>query len=1599
MSADGEGENVNRRGITRRGFLKTSALGVGLAATDLGLIPRAAAAAPGNVIVTENAQPGTTDDWDIWAPDNSIEGFATEYSINAGERQAFKIRTDATNYEIKIYRLGWYGGIGARNVATIQPSATLPQTQPEPFEDTDTGLIDCGNWAESASWDIPANAVSGIYVANFEALDGSGARNRTYFVVRNDGRSSDILVQTSDTTYQAYNYWGGSSLYFGYALGGRGVAVSYNRPYNPGEIENDFFYGEYPLVRWLERNGYDVSYCGCVDTATRPAEVQDHKVFVSSGHDEYWSGSMRTNVEAARDAGVHLIFMTGNEIFWRIRFENSPTTSGADKTIVCYKETLQNAKVDPSPEWTGTWRDGRFTPPALGGANPENALTGTLFKAINPIGAIDFAIKVPSTYASRRFWRNTSVAGLAPGTTATLSDETLGYEWNTDADNGARPAGLIRLSETTEVAAQVLQDNGGTYIQAPLTHYMTMYKAPSGALVWSTGTVQWAWGLDEYHSTNPNTTVPTDVRIQQATVNTLADMDVQPATMQAELTAATKSTDTTAPSSLIQSPPDGSSGPVGTPVTISGTASDVGGVVAAVEVSTDGGATWHPADGTTSWSYSFVPSSVGPTTILSRAVDDSCNLETPGTGISFNAENRPLPASIWPPGSNPTSPSVSDTSPVELGVRFRSSMSGFVTAIRFYKGAGNTGTHVGRLWSNDGQLLGSVTFTNETASGWQTARFDSAIAIAADQSYVASYTAPNGGYAADAGGLADGYQLAPLEALAPGAEGPNGVYGAAGSFPNSSFGSSNYWVDIEFDTDNGAAPAVAQRSPADGVSAVSTTSQITAVFTEAIQPGTAQMDVSDPSGSVSGSTSYDAATNTLTFTPDSPLDPLTAHTVAISDAQDFHGETMTPVSWGFTTAADPGDLPSSIWTSDDTPDSSHNDSTPLEIGVRFVTTVDGIVVALRYYQVVGSSGASTGRLWDLAGNVLGTATFGFEPGSGWREAPLDNPVQLAKDTTYVASYNVPDGRYGATSGEFLGVSVTRGPLVAPSSDQVGGNGVYRYGSGFPTLSFNGTNYWADIVMEAVPDVVPAFVTNVEPGPDLQAVSTAEPITVTFDGAIDPATVTFDLQANGSPVSGTLSFPDPAVAQFTPDSPLAGGTPHQASVFAADVAGNAMTSPYQWSFTTATPAGATPASLWTTADTPETVTANDSSAIELGVKFKSSVSGAISAIRFYRGPGNDGPHVGHLWDSQGTLLGSVNFSELTAVGWQQANFDNPIPVTAGATYVASYHAPNGRYSVTSGGLSAAISRDPLEAPASATSFGNGVFRYGASGYPNQSFGSSNYWIDVIFIDNGGPSVEATSPGAGASNVAVDTALVVTFSEPVSASAVTAELRDGAGALVPITVSQAGATQVSIQPDSPLATSVTYTATIVDAQDAAGNGMSAPHTWSFTTIGSGPTAWTLFDSATPATPAANDPSAIELGTRFQVTENVDAEAIRFYRGPGNVGPHIGRLWLADGTLLAEVNFADGGPDGWQVADLATPVALAPGQTYVVSYFTPSGNYAVNGGYFNNGDVVNGPLTGLGTSGSTPNGLFNYGGGFPTGTYNGGNYWVDVRVATTG
>ena len=462
-----------------------------------------------NPIVCENMLAGApASEWDVsLAGDSTIQGFTTAISVNRGETIRFKIKTPASGYLLHIYRMGYYDGMGARKVATVVPSAALPQTQPACLTTPATGLIDCGNWAESASWVVPSTATSGIYFARAVRSDTGGA-SHIIFVVRNDSGASDLLFQTSDTTWQAYNSYGGNSLYRGRRQDGPTRSATTVRSSAAtcidGPRESNPFNAEYPTVRWLEANGYNVSYTSGVDTDRFGAELLEHRVFLSVGHDEYWSGQQRSNVEAARNAGVHLAFLSGNEVFWKTRWENDGSGTPY-RTLVCYKETIAESKIDPTAAWTGTWRDPRFSPPADGG-RPENALTGTLF-IMN--GTRNDAITVPEVNGKLRFWRHTSVQTLAAGQSATMPNGTLGYEWNQEPDNGWRPAGLMRLSSTTVTSAdQDLLNYGSTYGAGTATHNLTLYRHSSGALVFGAGTVQWGWGLDATTIARPSGRYP-----------------------------------------------------------------------------------------------------------------------------------------------------------------------------------------------------------------------------------------------------------------------------------------------------------------------------------------------------------------------------------------------------------------------------------------------------------------------------------------------------------------------------------------------------------------------------------------------------------------------------------------------------------------------------------------------------------------------------------------------------------------------------------------------------------------------------------------------------------------------------------------------------------------------------------------------------------------------------------------------------------------------------------------------------------------------------------------------------------------------------------
>ncbi|TKA12746.1 DUF4082 domain-containing protein [Actinacidiphila oryziradicis] len=1083
-----------------------------------------------NPIVCENSKTGTPmSDWFSPNAYGNVQGFSAEQSLQPGETIHFKVQSPVS-YHVEIYRLGYYGGDGGRQMSTAaQASATYAAnftkngTAGSPIDTTVTdgvadgkplncnsdsasGLVDCGNWPVTATWTVPSDAVSGVYIANFDQTDGNGVMPYP-FVVKSESSHSDIVVQTDDETWQAYNMWGGQNLYQGTgpALDGRAYQVSYNRPLDVGG-DNGVFGSEFEMISWLEQNGYDVSYLSGVDVSTKGSLLLNHKMYMSSGHDEYWTQDQYDNVLAARKAGVNESFFSGNEAFWKTRFAPSiDGTSTANRTLAGYKMTKMEFSTpdgiaDPSGKWTGTFMDPARTNYGDTYA-PENILTGSMFQ-VN--GYRSDAITVPGSYAKLRLWRNTTVASLSASQTATFPTGTLGYEWDSDLANSTRPAGEIDLSSTTVdiTDGKFRQDWGNVYGNGTATHNLVEFRdQDSHALVFGAGTVQWSWGLTNVPTSNPADTVVTaDKRMQQATVNIIADMGIQPQTLQSTLVQATASTDTTGPAVTVTSPASGITAPALKPISITGTATDSGGQVARVEVSTDGGTTWNAATGTTSWSYNWTPATPGPASVKVRAVDDSINIGAVTT-VPMAVGPQACPCTVWPASAVPGTVNSGDGSAVELGVKIRTSVTGSITGVRFYKSPNNTGTHTGSLWSASGQRLATGTFSNETASGWQQMNFSSPVPVKANTTYVASYFAPGGGYSYDGGyftGQAAG--LAPLTALQSGTDGGNGVYhyGASGGFPSSQSAGSNYWVDAVLDTSSASTtpPAVTTTTPQSAATGVSITSPVSAVFNEGIDSTTLQFTVKDAAGTtVPGNTTAGSA-NSVTFTPSTELALNTTYTASVQVA-DLWGNAMADShTWTFTTSATPPAVtcPCSLWNSSTVPATTDatGDSNSLELGTRFKSAVGGWVTGVSFYKGTGNTGTHTGSLWSADGTLLATGTFTSETASGWQQLTFASPVAIAAGTPYVVSYHAPNGNYAVDGGYFSGAHQSY-PLTAPADTSGSPNGLYHYGtdSAFPGGSYGSANYW----------VGPVF-TATDPASALSA-STSE-VTVSATAAVQTA---------------------------------------------------------------------------------------------------------------------------------------------------------------------------------------------------------------------------------------------------------------------------------------------------------------------------------------------------------------------------------------------------------------------------------------------------------------------------------------------------------------
>lgn len=488
-------------------------------------------------VVTENALAGT---WTFaqmqpttGQGDLTVAGFARKISYNIGETVSFCVTGGST--QIQIFRVGWYGGVGFRRVATI---TNTPVTQPNGSTVAGSyGGTSMTAWSTTATWPIPVAAVSGVYMAMIRNAANTDAFYAT-FVVRDDDAVADIIYKTSDTTWgAAYNNWGtiaapnGKNLYgSGTGVGNiidRCTMVSYHRPViTRGSVRQTYWWAcELPLIRFLERNGYSVKYISSVDLDKNGASMLSGKgsIFMSSGHDEYWTTPMREAVEEWRDiSGGHSIFMSGNEVFWRARFEYV----GDETRLWCYKDTMPNPTGAPSRlsgepfdpvTWTGTWKDTRWP-----NHKPEWFLTGTDF-GMN--GVFDYDAVIPKNpYGGIKVWGGSSLVD----NDITLTG-VLGFE--ADHSHPTQPVGSYSiLASYTRAASGGLADSNGENYNVPgnINWGVVAQRYASGALTVGFGTCQWSWALD---STHDRGSAVTSLPAQMFTVNLLNDLGAQPQTL------------------------------------------------------------------------------------------------------------------------------------------------------------------------------------------------------------------------------------------------------------------------------------------------------------------------------------------------------------------------------------------------------------------------------------------------------------------------------------------------------------------------------------------------------------------------------------------------------------------------------------------------------------------------------------------------------------------------------------------------------------------------------------------------------------------------------------------------------------------------------------------------------------------------------------------------------------------------------------------------------------------------------------------------------------------------------------------------------------
>jgi len=468
-------------------------------------------------IAAENQAAGTSA-WRLPGPADliggqahgAIAGYVARQGIAPGETQrVFVSAPGASSVTVDVFRMGWYGGRGGRLVLA---SGRLPlRRQPRCAHRFATGLTEC-DWHAALSFPIPPALTSGVYIVKLDA--STGAQSDCLFVLR-PAHATPLLVEIPTATYEAYNAWGGDSLYpggsspVGVTGTDQGVEVSYDRPYASQTGAGEFFIREVAMVRFLERYGYPVGYTTIESIDGDPGQLQGARAVIDVGHSEYWSSGDQRAFARVLGQGTSLLFISSDTLAWRVRFAAATAASSeagqSDHRIVAYKEF---AALDPDHgEPTGLF--------PLGGA----PLTGSAYN-----GCITPRVAQPGPPVYR-YYAWAPAPGLRPawlfaGTgidSATRIPGIVGYEL--DQRTPASPQGTQLLGVGTEVPCMAEQEPSP--VRGDLAE-TTLYTAPSGALVFATGTLGWGYALSPVPQASPDAPSAPDPRVVAMTRNLLA---------------------------------------------------------------------------------------------------------------------------------------------------------------------------------------------------------------------------------------------------------------------------------------------------------------------------------------------------------------------------------------------------------------------------------------------------------------------------------------------------------------------------------------------------------------------------------------------------------------------------------------------------------------------------------------------------------------------------------------------------------------------------------------------------------------------------------------------------------------------------------------------------------------------------------------------------------------------------------------------------------------------------------------------------------------------------------------------------------------------